>query len=97
MKIEILGKRIFFLEKNLSSYKFSLMVEDNGRGMSVSDIRQIEAFMQFDRNIFEQQGSGLGLIIVKRIVEMYDGEMKIENKPGAGILIAIKFDGRETR
>jgi signal transduction histidine kinase len=74
---------------------FVLSVGDNGRGISVTDIGKIEAYMQFDRSIYEQQGSGLGLVIVKRIVELYKGRIKIENKEEGGLLVTIELPGKE--
>ena len=76
---------------------FTMTVGDNGRGMTVTDIKKIEAYMQFDRHIYEQQGSGLGLIIVKRIVELYKGLLKIDNKEDGGLLFTVELPGRESK
>ncbi|NOZ46920.1 MAG: hybrid sensor histidine kinase/response regulator [Chlorobi bacterium] len=54
-------------------------IEDNGRGMSVNQINTIAVLTQFERKIYEQQGVGLGLIISKRLVEIHDGEFKIDS------------------
>ena len=74
---------------------FTLTVRDHGMGMSPTNIQKIEAYMQFDRNIYEQQGSGLGLVIVKRIVELYQGIFKIENKKEGGLLVTVELAGKE--
>jgi len=52
---------------------------DSGRGMRKSHIDQINAFMQFERDSYEQQGLGIGLYIAKRIVELYDGALTLES------------------
>ncbi|MEI6142616.1 MAG: hybrid sensor histidine kinase/response regulator [Mariniphaga sp.] len=85
------------LKGSFVSGKFILTVEDHGRGMTLTDIKKIEAFMQFDRPIYEQQGSGLGLIIVKRIVELYKGLFKIDNKEEGGLLFTVELPGRESK
>jgi two-component system sensor histidine kinase/response regulator len=61
---------------------FVLSVADHGRGMTSKQIADIGAFVQFERKIHEQQGSGLGLIIVKRLAELYGGRLDIESRPG---------------
>lgn len=58
---------------------FKLYISDRGRGLTTEQIANIGAYMQFDRKRYEQQGNGLGLIIAKRIVELYGGEFSVEN------------------
>lgn len=58
---------------------YKIIVADRGRGMTGAQIAQVGGFMQFERGRFEQQGTGLGLVIAKRIVETVGGRMKIES------------------
>jgi signal transduction histidine kinase len=60
---------------------FILSFIDHGRGMSAEQIAKIGAYRQFERKIYEQQGSGLGLIIAKRLSELHCGKLKIESRP----------------
>jgi signal transduction histidine kinase len=39
----------------------NLSITDRGRGMSREQIEQIGAYVQFERKVYEQQGSGLGI------------------------------------
>ncbi|MEG4418245.1 hybrid sensor histidine kinase/response regulator [Microcoleus sp. LAD1_D5] len=55
----------------------NLSVHDSGRGMTEEQIAKIGAFMQFERKTYEQQGIGIGLKIVKKIVELAGGEFSI--------------------
>jgi signal transduction histidine kinase len=59
--------------------------------MTNEQIANIGACMQFDREHYEQQGSGLGLIIAKRIVELYGGEFSVENTLSQQTSVCIKF------
>ncbi|MCB8976766.1 MAG: GAF domain-containing protein [Ardenticatenaceae bacterium] len=61
-------------------------IQDNGLGISEED--QQKLFTQFfraeDKAVREQPGWGLGLSIVRRMVEAQDGEITFESKLGAG-------------
>ncbi|MEG4306315.1 hybrid sensor histidine kinase/response regulator [Microcoleus sp. D3_18a_C4] len=54
-----------------------LSVHDSGQGMTEEQIAKIGAFMQFERKSYEQQGTGIGLKIVQKIVELAGGEFSI--------------------
>ncbi|WP_445302508.1 hybrid sensor histidine kinase/response regulator [Microcoleus sp. MON2_D5] len=54
-----------------------LSVQDSGQGMTEEQIAKIGAFMQFERKKYEQQGTGIGLKIVQKIVELAGGEFSI--------------------
>lgn len=69
--------------------RFRLIVEDNGQGMSVDELHRIGAYMQFNRTVYEQQGSGMGLSIAKMIVDMYGGELKIESELHKGTRVVV--------
>ncbi|NMF60807.1 hybrid sensor histidine kinase/response regulator [Pseudanabaena yagii] len=56
-----------------------LAISDHGWGMTEDQISKIGAFMQFERKMHEQQGSGLGLKIVTKIVENYGGKFSISS------------------
>ncbi len=72
-----------------SGCKYKITVQDSGRGMEKTDNPKIGAFMQFDRRVYEQQGSGLGLIIAKRIIERYLGTLTIHSDPGKGTTVEV--------
>lgn len=60
---------------------YTLCISNGGRGMTKEQIANLGAFMQFDRVGQEQQGSGMGLAIVQRIVTIYNGIFTIESIP----------------
>lgn len=61
--------------------QFILEVINEGRGMTPEQIDKLGAYMQFERRLYEQQGTGLGLTIVKRISQLHAGELIIESIP----------------
>lgn len=68
---------------------FYLTIRDSGQGMSPTQIAQIGAYMQFDRNRLEQQGLGLGLALVQRLVVLHGGQFWIESTPGQGTQVML--------
>jgi len=66
-----------------------LAVTDQGRGMTAEQLREIGAYMQFNRKMFEQQGSGLGLSIARRLAELHGGNAKIESTVGTGTTVTV--------
>lgn len=70
---------------------FSLQVNDQGRGMSVDQIIRVGAFVQFERAYYEQQGSGLGIALVKRLVELHGGDVLIQRKPDRGVRVLVQL------
>ncbi|HTY37724.1 MAG TPA: response regulator [Bacteroidota bacterium] len=68
-----------------------LTVVDHGIGMNAKDIADIGAYKQFNRNRLEQQGSGLGLTIVKQMVELYGGTFSIESELGKGTTVRLEL------
>ena len=70
------------VETSLDEQGFHLQISDDGRGMSTSQLNQLGAYVQFERPLYEQKGSGLGLTIAKLMVELHGGNLSIESTPG---------------
>lgn len=70
---------------------YLLSVQDHGRGMSPEQIKQIGAYVQFDRKIYEQQGLGLGLTIARSLVELYAGSLHVQSEVGQGSRLFVQL------
>jgi signal transduction histidine kinase len=68
-----------------------LMIIDKGRGMTAEQIRNIGAYVQFDRTIYEQQGSGLGLTVAKRLIELHGGSLSIQSDYTHGTNVTVRL------
>lgn len=65
-----------------------LEVVDEGRGMTAEQIGEVSAFRQFDRALFEQQGTGLGLALVRKLAEVSGGRFDIQPRtPGTRVAV----------
>lgn len=71
--------------------RYRLSVRDHGRGMTPEQISQIGGYMQFERGYYEQQGLGLGLAIVGRLVDLHDGTIQITSQPRVGTCVTIEI------
>jgi PAS domain S-box-containing protein len=66
-------------------------VKDRGIGIPESD--QAGLFKAFQRggNVGQRPGTGLGLVIVKRCVELHGGEISVESKVGEGTTFTVTW------
>jgi PAS domain S-box-containing protein len=77
----VVGGAVNGAESDVGAIKF--WVRDNGQGLSPEEQQQL--FIPFTRlHTDRQEGHGLGLSIVRRIVEKCKGQVGIESAPGAG-------------
>ena len=68
-------------------------VEDTGNGIRQEDIGRIfERFYRVDKGRSRQQGgSGLGLSIVKHVMEIHNGQVRVESAVGKGSKFILVF------
>jgi PAS domain S-box-containing protein len=74
--------------------KARLVVRDHGIGIARADQPQI--FERFERAVSSKNygGLGLGLYIVKRIVEAHGGTIAVESSPGEGSAFVVELPQR---
>jgi len=68
-----------------------LTVKDEGKGMSESQIRGIRAFLQYDRKVMEQQGLGLGLVLIQKLSNRCEAELSLNSELGVGTTARVAF------
>ncbi|MFN6568708.1 response regulator [Dendronalium sp. ChiSLP03b] len=88
LKFSPVGTPIQIINKSINN-TFVLSFIDRGRGMSADQIAELGAYRQFERKLYEQQGSGLGLIIAKRLAELHGGKLKIQSKPQEKTIVTV--------
>ncbi len=68
-----------------------LQVSDNGIGMTPEvQARIFQPFSQGEESTTRHYGgTGLGLVICNRLVEMMDGRIEVESRPGQGTRVAV--------
>jgi two-component system, sensor histidine kinase and response regulator len=71
---------------------YTLTFVDHGRGIPPENMRDVgSAYNQFGRKWFEQQGSGFGLAIVKRLAELHGGNVHFESFPDRETRVTVKL------
>jgi signal transduction histidine kinase len=68
----------------------SIAVRDDGPGIAASDPEQaLQRYWRADRR--RSDGAGLGLSIVRRIMEVHQGTLGVESQPGKGTCFTLRF------
>jgi PAS domain S-box-containing protein len=70
-------------------------VRDRGIGIPEPDARQVFQAFHRGRNVGDTPGTGLGMVIVKRCVELHGGRIAFESREGEGttFLVALPLFG----
>lgn len=66
-------------------------VIDTGRGIHASDLPHVTEELFRGSNVHETPGSGLGLSIVKRIVERHGGKLDIRSRLDQGTIVTLRL------
>jgi signal transduction histidine kinase len=67
------------------------IVRDRGIGIPEADQpRLFNAFLR-GHNVGQRPGTGLGLVIVKRCVELHGGTISVSSKPGEGTTMTVRL------
>ena len=84
------GGQLFLTTKLSKNDRYlELIIRDTGMGIP-EDIKS-KIFQPFYTTKAEGQGTGLGLLIVKDIVERHNGSVTIESKIGAGTAVTVSI------
>lgn len=102
--INLISNSLKFTKKGVVSIKLQLLeedevqkiqiqIEDNGIGIPEEYLDKIfDKFVQVDVNLNEQyKGTGLGLSIVKRLVDLFKGEISVQSEMNKGTIFTIKM------
>jgi K+-sensing histidine kinase KdpD len=85
---EVIENSIIFSEKGteivvegtIDGDFYKMIVTDNGMGMDKKSINKIDTFKQFSKDVYRQEGIGIGLAVVKKTLKMFDGYLTVTGK-----------------
>jgi PAS domain S-box-containing protein len=91
------GGRIVIRSYQASESHIAVAIQDTGSGIEAMDLPRI--FDRFYRGqiAFSKPGFGLGLAMVKKIVERHGGQMKVESTVGKGSTLTMVLPVRESQ
>ena len=69
-------------------------VEDDGIGIPKEQLPHVFERFESRSQAGKHRGAGLGLSIVKSLVELHNGDMRLESEPGAGTRVTVRFPER---
>ncbi|MFW5731334.1 MAG: PAS domain S-box protein, partial [Desulfonatronovibrionaceae bacterium] len=77
----------------LNGQRILFMVQDTGTGIEDSQLKRLfQPFVQADGSMSRKyQGAGLGLAIVRRLVDIMQGSIAVNNQPGSGTCIYVSI------
>ena len=79
----------------LEGDELSVTVTDTGVGVAEADRERIfESFQQGGRGVTRAEGTGLGLTLCRRIVELFDGRLWLETEVGVGSTFGVALPVR---
>lgn len=80
------------------SGEFTMVVSDNGIGISKDNHEKVFSVFGQAENIYTRShvGSGLGLPISQRLIELHDGKLELDSASGQGTTITITFPRHRT-
>ena len=83
---------VFVSIKWIDSSKCRILVKDSGPGLSKEQMSTIfNPFTKLDEHVGITEGSGIGLTITKRIVEIMNGKVGVESEVGKGSTFWIEL------
>ena len=84
------GKTIKITSKIVNNY-YEVRIKDEGIGILEEDLPFVwEKFYKADKS-HSQEGNGLGLSLVKRIIELHKGTIEIKSKVNKGTEVIVKL------
>ncbi|MCB1191127.1 MAG: AAA family ATPase [Leptospiraceae bacterium] len=101
--INLIGNAIKFTKKGFVKVKVTYnstnnylytAVKDSGFGIAANELENIfEIFTQSESGMKSSEGTGLGLPISKKFIELLDGKIKVRSKTGKGsiFLFSVKI------
>jgi len=87
------GGRVTLSSEEGAAGEMALCIADTGIGMSPGEIRiALQPFGQIENAYNRRQGgTGLGLPLVKAMMELHGGKLRIDSIPGQGTSIRLSF------
>ena len=90
--------KTLWMEREKDETALEISVTDTGIGMEEATVINVsEPFVQGDSSVSKRHGgTGLGLTIARRFVDMMEGGFRIESRPGKGTRVTVQLPVQKT-
>lgn len=69
-----------------------ISVHDTGLGLAATEIEQLfQPFNRLGQNTNSEEGTGIGLVVCKRLIDLMDGKIGVESSVGSGSVFWIEL------
>jgi PAS domain S-box-containing protein len=79
------------LEIGVAGKEIIWAIHDQGIGIPEEDGQWLFTAFHRGQNVADRPGTGLGLVIVKRCVDLHGGKIKVESQLGKGTLVTVRL------
>jgi signal transduction histidine kinase/ActR/RegA family two-component response regulator len=70
-----------------------LTVQDTGMGLSPGQLAELfQPFNRLGQESGAQEGTGIGLVVTRRLVELMKGEISVSSSPGVGSVFSVDLE-----
>ena len=78
--------------------RIRICIEDTGEGLSQEDLAQLfQPFNRLGREMTDEEGTGIGLVTAKRLIELMGGTIGVHSTVGKGSVFWIELDLTDER
>lgn len=93
------GGRVRVTARQSEDGSVEVRVQDTGCGIGAEDLPKVfdRFYRADDARAADPSGMGLGLPIVRSIMQMHGGEATVDSEPGQGTTVTLHFPSREQR
>jgi CheY-like chemotaxis protein/anti-sigma regulatory factor (Ser/Thr protein kinase) len=77
----------------VKAQRLRICVRDSGKGLSAEDLAQLfQPFNRLGQETTEIEGTGIGLVVCKRLVEMMQGSIGVQSTVGVGSMFWVELN-----
>jgi len=84
------GRAVHF-EIAFAGTEIACAIRDQGIGIPEADQEWLFSAFHRGQNVADRPGTGLGLVIVKRCVDLYGGKINVESQFGKGTVVTVRL------
>jgi signal transduction histidine kinase len=83
--------RVVCFEMEYNQAEIVCAIRDQGIGIPEADQEWLFNAFHRGQNVSDRPGTGLGLVIVKRCVDLHGGSVKVESNLGEGTTVTVRL------